>query len=986
MTPLDAVPTSGTLVKPLVQLPGLSHWTDSIPEIGDAQAKRAGQAVCEFALILLGTRHKSFCMSAKELILLSPHRFPTDTSPILGSEEIACFLNAWSSLWHPAALLGAAEPPRVASPYDHENPVASSIYALPENPTLVLPDDWQQRLVNVGAFSHHSTPDRAQTLANLRAALGDATAQSVLWDLPPDTLAPFFALGYGFAVINTLFEAMQHENVLAAADFWNHVQHAAEAAASGDQAALDLALRAAGDCLRSAREVVYPVEIYWLDICLIGDKPDERLLPQSLEDKIPLNVLASASACELLAQEQPERVESLRKAVETETADLCGGLYAEHDDAELPLESQLWNLRRGQESYRRIFGRPVTVFARRRFGMHPLTPTLLAAAGLQHAVLVAFDDAVIPTYRGTVVNWPAPDGKQVVAFTRTPMGAEEPSTFFHLAAHLRRTIADDHSATMALVHRRQPASPAYADLLALSKLGPVLGNWFTLSRYLNDVMASEYASASTADDFRGDTLARRVDAHEPNPQTYFANHARERRQLDAIRSVGGLLRSLAGAADTLRQESSLSEFEDSLENTGTLDPAITAVDRAALEAIAARLLSRATSSMPGRLLVNPCGYARRITLELPHRGEPVALGGPLKAAQFTDGLARLVVEVPGLGFVWLPQSGPSGTQPPSVRMKLADERCVRNEFFEAEIDPATGGLRAFRDQRTRGNRLGQQLVYNPGSSMKARSIRVTCAGSALGELVSEGDILDPNGAVLATYRQRLRAWLGRPLLEMRIEISPTGPPKGYAWHAYYGARFAWRDERSLLLRGVIGPGYVSTATHPETPDYLEIRSGSSNVLILPGGLPFHQRQGTRMLDVLLISEGETARTFELGLALDRNVPMQTAQAMISPIQVLDVDKGPPHVGAVGWLFHLDATHLMITSLEAERDGADAVIVRLIETHLQGGQAELRCPRNPIRAQIVDLLGNSIMEARIEGDSVGFDFAPGELITLLIQFS
>ena len=43
--------------------------------------------------------------------------------------------------------------------------------------------------------------------------------------------------------------------------------------------------------------------------------------------------------------------------------------------------------------------------------------------------------------------------------------------------------------------------------------------------------------------------------------------------------------------------------------------------------------------------------------------------------------------------------------------------------FEAEIDPATGGLRAFRDLRSRVNRIGQQLVYNPGSRMEAREVR-----------------------------------------------------------------------------------------------------------------------------------------------------------------------------------------------------------------------------------------------------------------------
>jgi hypothetical protein len=345
-----------------------------------------------------------------------------------------------------------------------------------------------------------------------------------------------------------------------------------------------------------------------------------------------------------------------------------------------------------------------------------------------------------------------------------------------------------------------------------------------------------------------------------------------------------------------------------------------------------------------------------------------------------------VVEVPGLGFVWLPRNGPPRTPAPSSRMKLADERCVRNEFFEAEVDPATGALRAFRDTRSRINRLGQQLVYNPGSTMRGRSVRATSTGPALGELVSEGDILGPENSVLATFKQTLRAWIGRPLLELRIEITPTEPPRGYAWHAYYAARFAWRDERSLLVRGVLGPGYTTTASHPESADYLEVRAGKTNALILTGGLPFHQRQGTRMIDILLITEGETARSFELGLALDRNVPMHTAQAMITALPVIEVESGPPHIGSVGWLFHLDATNLLLTSLEAAPDGEDAVIAHILETHMESGQGELRCPRNPVRAQITNLMGEHQQDVRIEGDSVGFDFSPGELIVLRIAFS
>jgi alpha-mannosidase len=131
-----------------------------------------------------------------------------------------------------------------------------------------------------------------------------------------------------------------------------------------------------------------------------------------------------------------------------------------------------------------------------------------------------------------------------------------------------------------------------------------------------------------------------------------------------------------------------------------------------------------------------------VALELEGMSGPLPIEGPVKACQIDDGKGRLVVEVPALGFAWLPQAGPPGTPPQASRMRLADNRCVRNEFFEAEVDPATGGLKAIRDHRTRMNRLGQQLVYNPGSRLRVKEVRLTANGPALGELVSEGAVLD----------------------------------------------------------------------------------------------------------------------------------------------------------------------------------------------------------------------------------------------------
>jgi hypothetical protein len=139
---------------------------------------------------------------------------------------------------------------------------------------------------------------------------------------------------------------------------------------------------------------------------------------------------------------------------------------------------------------------------------------------------------------------------------------------------------------------------------------------------------------------------------------------------------------------------------------------------------------------------------------------------PIKAAEFDGGMARLVVEIPALGFAWFPVGQPS-IAPPKPRLKTAEGNIVRNEFFEAEIDAATGGLRAFRDLRTRINRLGMLPIFQPGSKPVAKSIKITNAGTALGEITAEGELRDLQDEVLATFQHRIRAWMGRPALEAR---------------------------------------------------------------------------------------------------------------------------------------------------------------------------------------------------------------------------
>ena len=598
------------------------------------------------------------------------------------------------------------------------------------------------------------------------------------------------------------------------------------------------------------------------------------------------------------------------------------------------------------------------------------------------------------------MNWPSPDGKAIDAFTRMPLNAAQSQTFFNLVYNLHQSIGQDSAPTLALIHRGETPFAMYEDWLALSQLAPVFGQWTTFSRYFSDAMAGEYTGPASGDDFFSDYLEQRINAHRPDPLSAFPRQARLRRKIDNVSTLAAMFRVLNTTPPTEEERESirkLKNLEDHFETEGldAIPGSENSEQKQELDALethwtrrlADRLQVRSAENQPGYLMVNTCSFPRRVALELEQFGGPIPIEGPVKAGQFEGDHAKLVVEIPALGFAWIPK-GNSRNSAPRSRLRMADGMVIRNEFLEAEVDPITGGLKGIRDTKTMVNRLGQQLIYNPGSRMEAKAVQVTNNGTALGEIVSEGTIFNEQNEELANFRQRFRIWLSRPVLEMRIEIQPSHLPTGYPWHAYYGARFAWRDERTALLRGMNGSGIVTHHTRPQSPDYLEMRLGRSNVAIFPGGLPFHQRQGSRMLDVLLITEAEQGRVFDLTLAIDRENLMQTATGIVTHTPIVPTTKGAPHIGPSGWLFHIDSPNLLLTSLrpyELAGGASRAIVAQLLETTSYAGNAKFQCVRDPVKGTILDGSGMGLVELTVTGDAVSVDFSGGDLVRVQIDF-
>jgi hypothetical protein len=947
-------------------------------------------------------------MNAREAVLLSPYRPPTSYPVSLNPSEAEAWLNGYFALWHPAVLSVVGRPPQPAGTYDHDVPKEGFIYTVPSGPTVYQPDNWAEQVASGRGAVFASSPDAMDTRLSLRGSLaewndrnGEARIPDPLLDAPREVVSLFEAIGFGYLLIESLFDAASHDHLLDVEGFWTDVKAAVEVAS--DPAAVREKLAPAMDKLANARQVLNSSGVQFVDFCI--PRPDTlgEPWPNSLLNGQPAAVIASGELLERLAKEHPERFAELKAKASGDhpTVDLCVGAYVERDDSLLPAESQWWNLSAARRCVHDLFGVSPSVYARTRSAFHPHLPGWLLHTGFTHAVMVSFDGAMTPARNAVVVNWASPDGKAVNAFAREPLAASDSLTFFNLVYHLHQAFSTDSTPTIAFKHTGPAAAVGYAQLATLASMGEGCGKWASVAELLRDHHYGEYLGSPSADDYFNDYLDDRVtNAKDPSPVGRFATHTRLRRKLDSAFALAALYRVLTPPgekdAELLKELEGVERgIETSRDREGAVEaePApsrsrhVDSLEQSFATLLADRIQVKSQANQPGTLVFNPCNFTRRVALELPDFGGPIPVEGPVKAVEYANGLARLVVEVPSLGYTWIPR-GNASTPPPKPRIKTAENGLVRNEFLEADFDPATGSLRAVRDLRTRTNRMGMQLVFNPGSRTKPKKVEVTNAGTAMGEVVCEGDITDEHDKPLCHFRQRLRAWVGRPVLEIRIELDPVHAPTGYPWHSFFAARFAWRDPKAVVFRGSNGSNDRSTYTRPVSADYLELRIGAERTFVFTGGLPYIQKHGDRMADVILIPEGEQARTFDLIVAMDREYPMPTAAGWTAPSPVVMTTKGPPHIGPTAWLAHVDLPSVLMTGLRpvAAGDGMSrAVALRLMETAGFAGSTEIKFARDPNRAVSFSGDDHPGGEIGLTGGGVPVDFSANETFRIRAEW-
>jgi alpha-mannosidase len=918
-------------------------------------------------------------MKYQELIILLPCHSLEDFPTYHEGDDANSLLASWSALWHPALLAAAEKAPSWRRIEDPPSEVRDRLIVVPSICLQRLPTGFAQRVKDEGGVLIRNTGSRAEIMESALVELRNATDGVSRREIDDELTADFLALGYCYLQIELLTRQMRYASNLDETYFKGTAVAAAVAAVEGN---VDLAREKLSACfsvLAEERDHYYPVDAFVLDLNLTARTTLGDLLRNELERQTPTNVLISADSIAEMAAKEPATFAALKAGLDSGRVSLIGG---EASEARLPLmshESILAELQRGLAKYGELLGQKPAIFGRWQYGLMPHLPGILHKLGFKGALHTGFDEGKTPDGLQFKVRWEGLDGSAIDAIAKPPLDASKPQTFLGLATKFGESMDSDHVATICLAHWPGQASTWIDDLRRISRYCSALGKWVTIDEYFQKTDQPGQLDRFDADRYRSPYLKQAIIRKEEDPISTPVCYWREQTASAATEAIQTLATLVTGRVDSRDSQG------------------------AAVERLARALTPQNSRGPRGCLVINPCSFIRRVGVEdIKLSGLPT-IERPVYAADEHAGTQRAVVDVPAFGFVHLAPGNAASRD--KKALLLAEDNVLRNEFFEAIINPTTGSLAAIHEYKSRGNRLSQQLALRmpgakqkPGDSyrdpdesavysvMAGDSIETTIATTTLGEIVARGRLLDVDGKKLAGFVQTYRLWRGSRVLHVQVDLDPVEEPRADPWNSYYCCRFAWANELAELFRTVNETRQPVGEKRFESPHYVELADEKTGTTVLCGGLTFHRRQDERMLDTLLIARGERQRSFHLGIGVDLPHPMHEAISILTPpIVVHDVPQ--PSSGPSGWLLHLSSRNVIATSLVplVEREKVAGFRVRLLETAGRPANLAISAFRPLKSAATVDFLGNKLTDLQIDDGKIKLDLSANEWTELVARW-
>ncbi len=938
-------------------------------------------------------------MNSTELIALIPSHgledFPTD----LGEKPAASLLNAFAVLWHPALLAFQEKIPGWRRADDPPEVSEGNVFILPIACEDLIPGGWVQQARQAGAVVVAGEHDRAEMVKQAIAPL------NLEFEPDADLVADFLALGTVYLQLELLTRRMRNYSNFDEHRMGQESISAAKAAMNNDRDAARKHLSTCFEMLLESRERFYPVECTLLDLCLATPETWPESLTDLLVKSCPLNLLVTANDLQTILQRHPEHLPILRRAIEEKQLEIIGGDDVEQISSLLSLDDTIWHLQRGNKLLNELVGQSAKVWARRRFGFSAQIPQLLQRSGYRGAVHTLLDDGLSPEDEQSHLSWEGCAGNSIDAYSRIPLPGDSARSLLKFSERMAESMDYDHSAALIFARWPKLKSSFLNDLRRAHQYAPVLGKFERFTDYFEQVSSPGRRGEFRASTYFSPALIHSVARGEARPISRYLDYwSRERRFLRA-EWVGAVSKLIApspqGECDNLDTDSHLEALIRDA-HPEAAESVVQAAEKGISDELEKSLnqfrdvVTAAGQPGSGVLVINPLSFHRKVLIDWPDAGSPPKDPSVL-GVQVDEDRTRVLVSVPPCGFVWLASLNQPPARTSPGKSPLAEELLLRNDRFEVRLSDATGGIAQIWTYRRSPNRLSQQVairfphekaittgegedrdVYKTFyTAMQMRESRVLSRGPLVGEVATMGDLIDEQTSEsLGTYRQWTRVVAGRNVIEVDLELSLAQDLKGDPWTNYAGCRFAWRHEQVALSGSYQQGAHVAAGERIESPQFVEIADDDFRTTILTPGLTFHRKTGERMLDTLMVTEGESQRTFQFAVAIDSVYPMQAHLDQFSPPIVLSTPTSPPDGKREGWFFYLSSSNVQIQRiLPGKTPGT--FILRLLETEGRARVLGLHCFRNPKSARQIDFQGKTIQQLQID-DAVTVEISPYEI--------
>ncbi|MEQ9411867.1 MAG: hypothetical protein RIK87_29400 [Fuerstiella sp.] len=948
----------------------------------------------------------------QEITVLIPGYSIEDLPTDLNEPAASSLLNAFAVAWHPTLLQRSRGIPQVRQAESTEMPTARQIVMVPECSEDWLGHDWKERLEDTLSIAFSGCSDRDDWLAAIAERFGHDES------LSPELLPDFFALGTCHLQVMLLSRRMHHfvdpDNYVLEAQ----AMAAAEAAIAGNTDVARDHLRRCFDCLLECREQFQPVDCCMIDVCLPSDQTTGDELTQLIAETDQLTVICSGAELQRFCDSSPTLPEVLRSAVEQGRLALMTGQQHELRTSLGSLSALYADIREAQSwLHRELPGAPLH-WARRRFGMTSGLPTVLSLFDFESALHVALDDGLYPDREHGQLQWQAPDGSIIPAVSRIPMAIDGASSFLRFADRYAESMQEDNTPVLLLARLPVVQTPWLEDLRRAASYAPVPGRLVTMTEFVTHTTGhaapTQYSEGEYLSPFLIQSSVLKTEAPISSPAALHVHRA----QLESIAAVETLSAVLRPNQIT---ESSIDETERRLNaeeaSRLSLDTQADAASQSArLAEIAAilqqqqsasaerlaRLIPSTEADVNGLCLINPLPWKRRSVVHWPPTRTVPAGSSAVSEAREQDVATRLTVELPAGGFVWLTEALPADPPLSVTRDRgkpLAEELLLRNQFYEVDLSATTGGIASvtFHNQRT--NRVSQQVAFRYEHShtvalndeevvtsyatTRRISSRVLESGPVTGTVETLCEITDVvSGDLMARFRQTVTVTRNDPRLQISITFDDIPvPPTGNPWMTYFAARFAWENEGAALTRGMLGQASGFRMERFESPDYIEVADSDTRVVIVPHGRPYHRRSGHRMLDSLLIVEGESERSFDFTLDFDNPFPMRVTSEVLHPVITQPTTGRRPKSADSGWILGLSAKNVILARTRVEPGSGTessaeptAVVMLLEETEGRATRCVIRTARPPKSARVRKATGASVQELVVTAEGVTVEFS------------